>query len=299
LTVSSQLEQVTMDVAAAKSPRRRVARLVTGRLLRWFGLAVLAMLAVAVLYPFFFTINTALKSNAEYTTRAFGMVHHPTLTNVSFLWQRADLLSGLRNSLVIAAGAIVVLWIAGAMAGFAVAKLRFRVRLVFFVLVLSSGLIPFQTIVSSLFIELQQLGLLDQYVGIILVYAALGMPLTVFLFAAYFKGIPDAIIEAARLDGASTSAILVRVILPMARPALAITGMVNFVVIFNDLLTPLVLLQSPGKQPFVVDIARAMGQYVSPTQQAAGVALGLLPLLVTFLFAQRFLVRGVVSGAVR
>ena len=125
------------------------------------------------------------------------------------------------------------------------------------------------------------------------------MPTTVFVFAAYFRGLPDSSIEAARIDGASTLRILWYVILPMARPASAITGILNFVMVFNNLLAPLIVMQSPEKQLFVVDLAQVFGRFPQPTWQAAGVVIGLVPLLVVFLLAQRFLIRGITAGAVR
>jgi len=263
------------------------------------GYGFLLLVTAAVLYPLCFTVSTALKSPVEYATNELGLVHHPTTANFSYLISEAQVGTGLRNSLIVALGAIVLLWICGSMAGFAVAKLRFRGRIAFFLVVLSSGLVPFQTIVAPIYAELHQFHLLDSYVGLILVYAALGMPITVFIFAAYFGGLPSSLIEAARLDGASTLGILTRVIVPMALPALAITGILNFVMVFNDLLTPLLVMQSPDKQLFVVGIAQALGRFQEPTQMAAGIVIGLVPLTVTFLFAQRYLIRGVTAGAVR
>ena len=81
--------------------------------------------------------------------------------------------------------------------------------------------------------------------------------------------------------------------------ALAVTGIINFVMVFNNLLAPLIVLQSPGKQLFVVDLATVLGRFPQPMWQAAGVVIGLAPMLIVFLFAQRFLVRGITAGAVR
>ncbi len=263
------------------------------------GYLVLAAIAISVIYPVFFALNSALKTPIEYGQSPVGVVKHATGQNFAHIWSEADVMTGLRNTVLVAAGTILVVWACGAMAGFAVAKLRFPGRAVFFLIVLSSLLVPFQTIVAPLYSELDQLHLLDSYGGLILVFASLGMPITAFVFAAYFRGLPDSLIEAARLDGASTLGILLRVILPMAKPALAITGIVNFVMVFNNLLPPLIVMQSPGKQLFVVDLALVLGRFPEPTWQAAGVVIGLVPLLVVFLVAQRFLIRGITAGAVR
>lgn len=282
-----------------RAPLSGVARRAAGVSSKSVGYAVLSIVALGVLSPLFFTLNASLKSNVEYGQSPFGLVRHPTSANLSYVMDFAHVFTGLRNTLIVAVGTILVLWACGAMAGFAVAKLRFRGRALFFVVVLASGLVPFQTIVAPAYSELSQLGLLNTYLGLILLYGAFGMPLTTFVFAAYFKGLPDSLIEAARLDGASTMGILSRVILPMARPALAITGIVNFVVVFNDILTPLIVMQTPDKQLFVVGLAQAFGIFPQPTWEAAGVVIGLLPLLVVFLLAQRFLIRGITAGAVR
>jgi ABC-type glycerol-3-phosphate transport system permease component len=290
------MEAAQAMASAPVTPGRR-------RTLRWVGrvaaYAGLSLIALAVLYPLFFTANTALKEPQDQASDAFGIAPNPTFDNFSTMWEQANVLTGLRNSLIVAIGVIILLWVCASLAGFAVAKLTFRGRVVFFLIVLASGLIPFQTIVAPIFVEFNRVGLLDQHFGLILVYVAVGMPLTVFLFAAYFRGLPDSAIEAARLDGASTLRILRHVLLPMALPALAITGILNFVIVFNDLLMPVVLLQSPEKQLFVPNVAQVAGRYPAPTLQAAGVLIGFAPLIIAFLFAQRFLIRGVTAGAAR
>jgi ABC-type glycerol-3-phosphate transport system permease component len=269
------------------------------RALRVLGAVVLSLIAVSVVLPLLYTLNTALKSPLDYALNNFGIVSNPTFENFSYFWEHADPLTGLRNSLIVAGGTIALIWVTASLAGFAVSKLDFRFRLILFFVVLSSAFVPLQTILAPIYQELGQLGLLDTHVGLILVYTAFGMPLAVFLFAAYFNGIPTEVIEAARIDGASPFRIWLRVIMPMARPALAITGVINFVTIFNDFLTPVIVIQSPEKQLFVVKVAQSLSRFPPPTQQAAGVFIGMLPLLLIFLFGQRFLIRGITAGAVK
>jgi ABC-type glycerol-3-phosphate transport system permease component len=266
----------------------------------WSLFTVLCAIAALTLLPILFAINSAFKTPQSYSQDRFAPAIPPSVNSILEIWERANGFEGLRNSLIVATAGVVVLWVVGAMAAYALTKLRFRGKGLVLLLLLGSVLIPIQVVMYPIFNVLRGFGWLNEYHGLVLSFAAFGVPLTTFLFAAYFRGLPNEVMDAARIDGAGTFATLWRVVLPMSRPALATTGILNFVWMFNDLLIPLVVMQSPARQMYVPQLVLVRGQFVAePTLEAAGAFLAIAPLLLVFLLAQRQLIRGATMGAVK
>jgi multiple sugar transport system permease protein len=261
---------------------------------------VLVALAVAVLYPIFFTINVALMTPAGFRETPFALAWPPSSDALATIWDRARIPRSLTNSLGVSAASVMLLWIVGSLAGFAVAKLRFPGRNLMFMVILLPLLIPLQAILVPFFLVMKQLGLLNQHIGLILAYAAFLAPITTFMFAAYFRGIPPEVTDAAKVDGASTLRMLWSVILPMSLPALALTGVLNFVSTMNQLMLPILIMSNPERQVLMVNLAMVRGQWeAEPTLSAAGTLFGILPMLVIGLVGSRYLVKAAVAGAVK
>jgi ABC-type glycerol-3-phosphate transport system permease component len=266
----------------------------------WPVFILLCLIAAAALLPILFAVNSAFKTPISYAQDRFAPAIPPSTASLVEIWNRAHGFDGLRNSLIVSTAGVVVLWFVGSLAAFAITKLRFRGRELVLLILLGSILIPIQVVMYPIFNLLRSFGWLNEYYGLILTFAAFGVPLTTFLFAAYFRGLPSEVIDAARIDGAGSFTTLRRVILPMSKPALATTGILNFVWMFNDLLIPLIVMQSPARQMYIPQLVLVRGQFVAePTLEAAGAFLAIAPLLIVFLFAQRQLVRGATMGAVK
>jgi ABC-type glycerol-3-phosphate transport system permease component len=273
---------------------------VSRALAKWPIFIALCAIAALTLLPIMFAINSAFKTPLGYSQDRFAPAIPPSVDSLIEIWGRANGFEGLRNSLIVATTGVLVLWFVGALAAFALTKLEFRGKEVVLLILLGSILIPIQVVMYPIFNVLRSLGWLNEYQGLILSFAAFGVPLTTFLFAAYFRGLPNEVIDSAKIDGAGSFATLRLVILPMSRPALATTGILNFVWMFNDLLIPLIVMQSPSRQMYIPQMVLVRGQFVAePTLEAAGAFLSIAPLLIVFLFAQRQLIRGATMGAVK
>jgi len=290
-------EPSTSSVRAAPSHddggRRRLSR---GSIA---AASILAALAVAVLIPVLYTVATALgkPSGAEY-----GPAANDLFWAIRAAWELGLMPGSLINSIVTSLGAVILLWLVCSMAAYAFAFLRYPGRNLLFLLILATLLIPVQVIMFPLFVQFRTLDLVNTQIGLIIGFLVFGIPLTTFQFAAYFRTLPRETIDAARVDGASTVQTLFRVVLPMSRPILAVTGIINFVWTYNDILLPFLIIQDSEKKPLVAQLAIiTQSQYFSSSLPALAAAalLGFAPTVIVYLLGQRQIVRGMVSGAIK
>jgi ABC-type glycerol-3-phosphate transport system permease component len=285
--------QASQDVTSIWSAvRRRLARIIL--------FVFLAAISVSTVYPVLFTFNAAFKSHKEWTMDRFSISIPPNLENIQEAWRRSSVPRTMLNSVITTAGGVVGAWVVCSMAAYAATKMRFRGRDTIFILLLASMMIPMQTILYPFYVLVKDLRMINQYHGLILSFTAFAVPMTTYQLAAYFKGIPNDLIDAAKIDGASSLQVLYRVILPIARPALVTIGMINTVWMWNDLLMPLMVMQKPAMQTLIVSLGLLRGQYGAvPSLIAAGVVIAVTPMILLYLFAQEQLIKGLTMGAVK
>jgi ABC-type glycerol-3-phosphate transport system permease component len=144
------------------------------------------------------------------------------------------------------------------------------------------------------------LKLTNTYHGLALAFTVFSIPMTTYQLAAYFKGIPNELIDAAKIDGATGLQTIFRIILPIARPALITIGLINFVWTWNDLLLPLIMMQDMDMFPLILSLALLKGRYGAPPPLiAAGVVIGIAPVAIAYLLAQEHIVKGMTLGAIK
>jgi ABC-type glycerol-3-phosphate transport system permease component len=273
---------------------------VDGRVPRWTIVGGFIGIALAVIVPLLFTINTGLRSAADYGTNPLGVATHPTLSALQEVWGRADLPRTALNSAIVSFGSVTAMWLFASAAAYVFVFEPFRGSRGLFALLVASALVPVQAIMYPLFKVLLDLHLTNSYLGMIIAQTAFGIPLTVFAFAAYFRALPRELVDAAKVDGASAVRTLWHVILPMSKPILATTGVINLVWTWNDLLLPLLIMQQPDKQTLTQSLSLIPGQLgIVPGLAAAAALIGMAPLVLLFLVAQRQLVAGITQGAMK
>jgi raffinose/stachyose/melibiose transport system permease protein len=280
---------------ATTRPGRRRRQAARGALI-----ALMVLVAISTIYPVFFTVNVALKTHAAWIDDRFALSFPPNFAAFEEAARRSSVLRSFLNSAIVTTGGVVGAWLVCAPAAYAATKMRFLGRNAIFVFLLASMMVPTQTILYPFFVLMRNLGWVNEYHGLILAYMAFAVPITTFQLAAYFKRIPGDLLDASRLDGASTLQTLVSVVLPISRPVLATTGIINFVWMWNDLLLPLMVMQRPERQTLTVSLGLLRGQYgAEPTLIAAGVVIGIAPIVVVYLLAQEYLIKGMTQGAVK
>lgn len=295
----------TKTTASADDTATEVAKPSRGRSARferlrqnYVAVALLTFGALLAVFPIAFTVVNSLKSRGEFASNRLGLPENATLENYIEALSRLNLWRLLWNSFVTTLGGVLVVTVVAAMAGYAVAKLDLPFRRTIFFVLVATLLIPTQTIMYPLFDAMQNLGLINTHHGLILAYGSFGLPLGVYFMAAYFSAIPDGVIEAAALDGASTWQTIWRVVVPISRPGLLALAALNMVWMWNELLLPLLLLPDPDLQTLMVGIAQFPSEYdISVPLMSAGSVVAMLPILVLGVAAQRYLAAGLAAGS--
>ena len=261
---------------------------------------VLAAVALLVILPFAFMLSTSFKPPSEIYEIPFRWLpRHPTLRNYAKALTQVNLARGTLNTLLIAIPATLGGLLTASFAGFAFAKLRFPGRERLFALLLATMMLPSVLMLIPQFVMFAKIGWVDTYWPLI-VPGALGTAMATFMMRQFFKSIPDEIIEAATLDGANPLQIFWRIVFPLARPALATLGIFGLKAAWNDYFGPLVYIASPQKMNIQQMIAATQNAYGGePAILMAGSALAMLPLVVLFLFAQRYFVEGIATTGLK
>jgi ABC-type glycerol-3-phosphate transport system permease component len=261
----------------------------------------LFVLAVLFLLP---TVGVLLSSVK--TTREISMGELWSAPTSLYLGNFAEVLGNpavhryFLNTLLVTLPATAVSISLGALAGYVFAKLPFRGSNALFLVIVAGMFFPPQVILVPLFRLFNGLGLIDTLWPVIIVHSALGLPICVLMMRNFFATVPNALREAAIMEGASEWQVLTRVVLPLSLPALAVLATLQFTWIWNDFLWPLIFTQSDNKRTIMIGIVNLKGQYsVAWGVQGALSLVASLPTLLVFLFFQRFFIKGMTMGAVK
>ena len=261
----------------------------------------IALLAAAVvaLVPLVWMVSASLMPTGEANT--FPPRFFPsrvTFEHYTALFTGLDLGRYVLNSTLVALGGTVTALLVTSMAGYALAKLRFRGRDLTSKLLLAALVVPAQVTMLPLFLELKQMGLVNTYLGVLIPYMA---PVYgIFLIRQYALSIPDDLLDAARIDGAGEFLIYRTVVLPVIAPALATLAIFTFLGTWNDFMWPLIILSDDARHTLPVALARLSGEHVQDTElMMAGSVITVLPVFVTFVVLQRYYIQGIMVGSLK
>lgn len=269
-------------------------------IVKWLVTFALVVVAVVALYPLIFTVINSLKTRTGYAQNPLGLPLDITFENYLDTFVRMDVLRLLFNSIITTGGGLLISTVAALFIAYAVTKLRIKGGNLIFLFIIAMLVIPSQVVIYPLYETILDLGLGGTYQGLIFSYAAFGLPISTYMLAAFFRAIPDELIEAARIDGAGELRILFQMMLPISTPAIAALSILNFVWMWNDLLLPLVIMGGSDKTTLMVGVALLSGQYdVSIPLISAGLIIALLPVMIVYFLFQRQILSGALAGAVK
>jgi multiple sugar transport system permease protein len=259
----------------------------------------LILLAGATAFPLLWMISASLMPAGEAATLPARLVPSvPTLEHYGTLFSRLNLGRTFFNTLFLASLITAVSLLCNSMAGYAFAKLRFRGRGSLFALLLATLVVPPQVTVLPLFLEIRALGLVNSFGGVLV--AGITTVFGIFLIRQFALGIPDELLDAARIDGASELRIYWTIVLPALRPILITLGVFTFLAAWNDFMWPLTVLTDESKYTLPVALANLSGEHVQDTElMMAGAVVTVLPGLLLFLALQRYYVEGILMGSVK
>ena len=273
----------------------------TRRALKWAGNALLALMLVWTLVPFYWMLATSLKKDKEiYGFEATLVPRQPTLQNYARLFDKTPFVKYLRNSTVVAVGNTLASLVFATLGAYALARLRFPGRGLIARGLVFTYLVPPALLFIPLFAVMSTLRLVDTHHGLILAYLSFSVPFCTWLLMGYFRSVPVELEEAALVDGCTRLGSLVRVILPMSLPALAVVAFFSFTQAWNEFLYANVFVNSvevrtitTGLTLFIVEDVFFWGPMMGASFLSA------LPPLLLYLVFQRWVVKGLTLGGVK
>lgn len=256
---------------------------------------------VVSLIPFYWLINTSLKTGGDLTSGGL-YPSNPTLNNYFAALQDTSFLLALRNSLIVGVVTTVLALSFGSLAAYALARLKMKRKGLILTLVLSVTTFPAIAIAAPIFSLWSSIGLYDTLLGLIIPKLTFALPLAIFILTSFFREIPRELEEAAYIDGASPFVTFYRVMLPLAVPGIATTGILVFIAVWNEFLLAVTLTSSEAARTVPVAIAFFSGtsEFDQPlgTISAASVIVT-IPLVILVLICQKRIVSGLTAGAVK
>jgi raffinose/stachyose/melibiose transport system permease protein len=261
---------------------------------------VLAVFAVIAIYPIVSIVLLALHRRSDLVT-GFSIPDHISFHTFQQAWEIGGFGTGLLNSLIVAGTVALVTAVLATLAGYAFGTMRFRGSSAIFYLLLIGLIFPYEATVIPLYYVFRDAGLTDSLWALILPQIGLSVPFGTFWMRAFFRSTPGALVEASRLDGATSFNTLIRVLLPQAWPAITTMIVLVFMWTWNEFLLALVMIQSDSLRTAPLDLALFAGtnRYSDPTLTAAAAVLVALPIVVVYVFLQRSFIRGMFAGSVK
>jgi raffinose/stachyose/melibiose transport system permease protein len=261
--------------------------------------AVLGLASVLTLLPLVIVALVALFKPGTPIT-GVAVPSHPTFSAFPHAWDIGAFGQALRTSGVVSIAVVLIVTTMSILAGYAFGTMKFRGSSALFYLMLAGMTVPFNVMIVPLYFQFQSLRLADTYWGLILPESGIYLAFGVFWMRAYFLAVPRALIEAARIEGASSFRILWQILVPIGKPAILTLMMLTFLASWNEYLVPLVMSSSNSLQTVPLRLANFQGQYVSDIPSLAAASLIVAgPAVIVYVFTQRTFFRGLLHGAIK
>jgi multiple sugar transport system permease protein len=262
--------------------------------------AILIVCGLTMIFPFAWMFSTSLKESSAAFEYPPKLLPNPVVwSNYPEVFSRQPMLNALLNSIKIAVINTLGTLLSSSMAAYAFAKIRFHFKNQLFLILLATMMIPGQVTLIPMFVWFKNLGWIDTHYPLI-VPAILCNAYGVFLLRQFFITIPDSFAESARIDGASQPVIFIRIMLPLCIPALTTLGLFSFMGNWNNFLTPLIYLNTRAKFTIPLIIRSFQNMYYSNwTLLMAASCISILPIIIMYIFAQRYFIEGVVMSGLK
>lgn len=258
----------------------------------------LIMIAISTIYPVIFMILSSFKDKIDYMKNMFGLPSVWRLNNYKAIFQSFDIGQMMFNSFFVTIAGVVLSLFVTSMAAFSLTKLKYKGRNEIFGLFMFVLMVPGQALMMPIYVIMSGLGLVNNRLSVILVYVATSIAFSTYLLCQNCRDIPDEIIEAARIDGASYPRVYVRMVMPMLRPVMATLAILNFLSYWNEIVYSRLLLQKTELQTMTLGLLTLNGKYgTNMPLLMSGLIINLIPALVIFLIFNKYLSKGIAMGS--
>ena len=262
---------------------------------------VLTLATIIIWVPIYYFVVGAFKGRSD-------IVKHPlvinadmfTLKNFSYAFKKMHLFQALGNTGFITVISLLIVIVCGSLAGYAIARINHKIFKTYYTAIIALMVIPFIGALIPIVVLVNKIGLYGSLWGNVLIQAAWNLPFSIFLFTGFMQALPKEMEEAAYIDGCSTFKIYLKIFLPLLKPVIATCCIRAGIGIWNDYLVSNSLLNSVKQPTLMVAVYQFFGQYVSEYGYAfAGIIMASAPIIVMFLFLQKYFIKGLVAGAVK
>lgn len=261
---------------------------------------LMILLVVIIIFPLYFMTVNSFKTHEEYVNNMIGVPRTFTLQNYVEAFQGKPFGQWFFNSLILTLSAALVTGAIALLAGYAFAKMKFKGRELLFGMIVPLMSVPPVAMIIPQFRIIKIMGLVNTRVSVILIYVGIMLPMTVYLMRNFMKTVPDSLLDAAKIDGCNSRKALLFIMVPLSVPALITSSLVNIVWVWNELLISLVFLQKESLRTLMVGITLFKGRFtLNIPVIMAGLVIATVPIVVIYIFAQKYLVEGMLAGSVK
>jgi raffinose/stachyose/melibiose transport system permease protein len=261
---------------------------------------LMIVLAILFFFPLYLTFINGFKTYNEVITSTTALPEVFQFVNFAVVWKQINFLGVFMNSVIVTVLSVVGILLISSMCAYQLVRRPSVVSQIIFLAILSSLVIPFQTLMIPLVKVAKDLSLINTLHGIIIMYWGFGIPLALFLYHGFIKAVPKELEEAAYIDGSSTTGVFFRILLPLLKPITTTIAILHSLWIWNDFLLPLITLSSKKNQTIPLAASVYFGQYTNEWNLAmAALTLAIIPIILFFLFMQRYIIQGITAGALK
>lgn len=262
--------------------------------------AILGVYALIIVVPLLVVVLGAFKSRRQLVDSPLGVPTSPTADNLSRVLSTQSMGDAFLNSVIVTGVAVLVSLFLSSLAAFGLARIRGRWGWVVFAFLVAGLAVPAQTAIVPQYVLWRQLGLLNSLTGLVIAEVVVTLPVAVFILTGFMRTLPPELFEAASIDGASPWRTYRSVVLPLSRPSLAAAAIFLFVITWNDLLYPLLFVSTPDKRTLPLVLLGFKGEFLTDYPVLfTGVLIASAPLVVIYVFLQRYFVAGLTAGSSR
>ena len=261
---------------------------------------VLLVFSISAVFPIIWMIYSSFKTQQEFALNILSWPSSVNFDNYRAAFEIGNLHHNFLNSVYVSLISVTLIIFLGFIAAYMIARFSFPGRKTIYILFLFGMLVPIHGLLIPVFIHYRNLSLLDQWYTLILPYVAFGLPIAIFLFESFIRGIPKEIEEAAIVDGCTTFQIIFRIIFPISMPIVATATILSFLTAWNEFPFALVLIQSEALRTMPVGLTSFNGQYsVNYPQMMSAMVITTLPVLMLYLAFYKKIIKGMTAGAVK
>ena len=253
-----------------------------------------------IAYPLFNMVMSSLKPTREILQNPFALPANPDFSSYKRVWIDMGFSTFFINTIIVTVSSMALVLLFGSMASYAISRYVFKGNTLLYMIFLSGIMLPLKAAIIPLFMIIRKLGLMDNFLSVIFIFTAMGIPSTIFILSGFFKAIPADLEYAARIDGCNDFAIYSKIMMPVIAPGIALVTIYNAVPIWNDFFFPLVFLHNRSLKTLPVGLSTFFGQHSTNwTLLFTGLTVAILPMMILYLFMSKYFIKGMTAGAIK